>query len=208
MKGFTSVLLATICCITLATQDSKKPASAKAAAAGQMQMPTPGPEMTKLIKSLGGNWMVTEKHLPNPMMPKGGTGKGTAILTPGPGNLSLTEKYSSIGAMGKFNGMGVLWWDAKAGAYRGLCCDNMTPTGCDASGTTKWEGDKLVGNMEMDMGGQKMAMRFTYSDFKPGSFMMTMEMGPDANSLKPSMEVTYRKAGGAAKAASMEKPAQ
>ena len=54
----------------------------------------------------------------------------------------------------------------------------MTPTGCDGSGTTKWEGDKLVGTMEGEMNGQKMMTRFTYSDFKPDSFVMTMEMGP------------------------------
>ena len=208
MRGVTSIFLAAMCCIAMTAQDAKKPASAKAANSAQMQAPQPAPEMTKLIKSMAGTWTVTEKHLPNPMMPKGGTGKGMAALTPGPGNLSLVEKYHSTGAMGTFNGMGVFWWDAKAGAYRGLWCDNMTPGGCDANGTTKWEGDKLVGNMDMDVNGQKTAMRFTYSDFKPGSFMMTMEMGPDANSMKKAMEVTYTKAGGASGAATMGKSGQ
>jgi hypothetical protein len=173
-----------------------------------MQAPKPAPEMTRLIKSMAGTWTITEKHMPQPMMPNGGTGKGTATLTPGPGNLSLTEKYHSTGAMGSFNGMGVFWWDQKENAYRGLWCDNMTPGGCDANGTTKWEGDKLVGNMEMDMNGQKMAMRFTYTDFKPDSFMMTMDMGPDASSMKKAMEVTYKKAGAAAGAAKMDKSGQ
>ena len=78
--------------------------------------------------------------------------------------------------------------------YRGVWCDNMTPNGCDTSGTTKWEGDKLVGTMEGDMNGQKMVTRFTYSDFKPDSFVMTMEMGPDASKLQKAMTITYTKA--------------
>ena len=80
--------------------------------------------------------------------------------------------------------------------YRGLWCDTMTPGGCDASGTTKWQGDNLVGTMEGDMNGQKMVTRFIYSDWKPNSFMMTMETGPDVNSMKEAMTITYARAGG------------
>jgi hypothetical protein len=82
----------------------------------------------------------------------------------------------------------------------------MTPTGCDASGTTKWDGDKLVGMMEGDMNGQKMTTRFVYSDWKPNSFVMTMEAGPNANSLQKMMTITYTKGGAAS--AKMDKPAQ
>lgn len=170
-----------------------------------MQMPAPAPEMTKLIKQLSGSWTVSEKQFPSPMMPKGGTGKGTAVLTPGPGGLSLVEKYHSVGAMGSFNGMGVFWWDPKVQAYRGTWCDSMTPTGCDNGGTTKWEGDKLVGTMEGEMGGKKMMTRFTYSDWKPNSFSMTMEGGADPKQLQKMMVITYTKAGTSAK---MEKPGQ
>jgi hypothetical protein len=204
-----TTILVMVCWATLAAQDKAKPAgkdAGKPPQAQAMQMPAPAPEMTKLIKSLGGTWTVTEKHDPSPMMPKGGTGKGTATLTPGPGNLSLVEKYHSMGAMGNFTGMGVFWWDPAAKVYHGLWCDNMTPNGCDASGTTKWDGDKLVGNMEMDMGGQKMVMRFTYANWKPNSFTMTMEMGPSTDKLQKSMTVTYTKGG--TTTAKMEKPAQ
>ncbi len=206
-KTIIVVTLVALCCAALVGQDAMKKSDAKKPAASMaMPMPTPAPEMTKLIKSMGGTWTVTEKHFPNPMMPNGGTGKGTATLTPGPGNLSLTEKYHSAGAMGSFNGLGVFWWDPKAQVYHGTWCDTMTPTGCDSSGTTKWDGDKLVGTMEGDMNGQKMMTRFTYSDWKPNSFMMTMEMGPDANSLKKAMTITYTKAGGSSE--KMEKPKQ
>jgi len=168
--------------------------------------PKPDPQMTKLIKMMSGNWTVTEKVEPSPMMPKGGSGKGTAKLVAGPGNMSLMEAYHSTGTMGSFAGTGTFWWDPKAQLYRGVWCDSMTPGGCDASGTTKWEGDNLVGMMESEMNGQKMMTKFTYSDFKPTSFVMSMASGPDANSLKPMMTITYTKA--APMAAKSEKPAQ
>jgi arabinogalactan endo-1,4-beta-galactosidase len=207
-KAMLLALVAATSCAALLAQDAPKAATKDPGKPPQqmaMQMPTPAPEMTKLIKQLSGSWTVTEKHYPNPMMPNGGTGKGTAVLTPGPGNLSLVEKYHSVGAMGSFSGMGVFWWDPKIQAYRGLWCDNLTPTGCDTSGTTKWDGDNLVGTMEADMGGQKMVSRFTYSDWKPSSFTMTMEMGNDPNALQKAMVVTYTKADATAK---MEKPGQ
>jgi hypothetical protein len=181
----------------LAAQDATMSAKPKAAKPQQemgMPMPKPAPEMTKMIKMMAGTWSLTEKADPNPMMPKGGTGKGTAVLTPGPGGLSLVEKYHSSGLMGpNFSGLGTFWWDPKAQVYRGVWCDNMTPNGCDSSGTTKWEGDKLVGIMEGDMNGQKMVTRFTYSDFQTDSFVMTMEMGPDTSKLQKAMTITYSK---------------
>ncbi|MGB8885187.1 MAG: DUF1579 family protein [Candidatus Korobacteraceae bacterium] len=183
--------------LTLIAQDagmSAKPA-AKTAQPMAMPVPQPAPEMIKLIKMMGGNWTVTEKENPGPMFPNGGTGKGTATLTPGPGGLSLMEKYHSSGAMGpSFNGVGTFWWDPKAQVFRGLWCDNLTPNGCDASGTTKWDGDKLVGTMTSDMNGQKMVTQFVYSDWKPTSFVMTMSTGADAKSLKPAVIITYSKA--------------
>jgi len=173
---------------------SAKPKAAKPKEQMGMPMPKPAPEMTKMIKMMAGSWTVTEKHDPNPMMPNGGTSKGTAVLTPGPGGMSLTEKYHSIGAMGSFTGYGTFWWDSKTQVYRGVWCDNMSPSGCDDSGSTKWEGDKLVGTMEGEMNGQKTMTRFTYSDFTPDSFVMTMEMGPDASKMQKAMTITYTKA--------------
>lgn len=199
-RGTVVGMLIALWCSLLTAQDkpmAAKDKSGKPAQSMGMQMPKPDAEMTKLIKMMSGTWTVTEKHDPNPFMPKGGTGKGTATLTPGPGGMSLIEKYHSTGAMGSFNGSGTFWWDSKAQLYHGVWCDNMTPGGCDSSGTTKWDGDKLVGTMQGDMNGQKMVTRFTYSDWKPTSFVMTMEMGPDSNSLKKAATITYSKGGGA-----------
>jgi hypothetical protein len=209
LKGVVLVAFTAILCTVCIAQDNSAAAKPKSGGAAQQPsmppMPKPDPQMTKLIKMMSGTWTVTEKAEPGPMFPKGGTGKGTARLWAGPGGMSLMEMYHSNGVMGAFNGAGTFWWDPKAQVYHGLWCDNMTPGGCDASGTTKWEGDSLVGMMEGEMNGQKMMTKFTYSDFKPNSFVMTMASGPDANSLKPMMTVTYTKAAMAAKS---EKPAQ
>ena len=192
------VLLAGFCCVALFAQEKAAPAKPKAAkpaaAAQQMPMPKPAPEMTKLVKTLSGNWTIVEKHEVNPMMPNGGVGKGTAKFWAGPGGMSLIENYQSSGAMGSFKGMGTWWWDPKAQLYHGVWCDNMTPNGCDTSGSTKWDGDNLVGTMQSDASGQMMVMKFIYSDMKPDSFVMTMEMGPDASKLQKAMTVTYTKA--------------
>ena len=193
------MLLGALCSLPVMAQEAApagKPMAAKAKAQPMsMPMPKPAPEMTKMIKMMAGSWTVSEKHDPSPMMPNGGTGKGTATMTPGPGGLSLMERYHSSGSMGgNFNGFGTFWWDPKAQLYRGVWCDNMTPGGCDSSGTTKWDGDKLVGTMESEMEGQKMMMRFIYSDWKPDSFVMTMGMGPDASKMQKTSTLTYTRA--------------
>ena len=194
------VMLMMMCCLRLAAQQdagASKPTPPKPAgeqAATAMPMPKPAPEMTKLIKMMAGNWIIAEKLEVSPMMPNGGTGNGVARFYQGPGGLALVENYHSTGALGDFMGMGTWWWDPKAQLFHGLWCDNMTPNGCDTSGVTRWDGDKLVGTMEGDMGGQKMIMRFIYSDFKPDSFVMTMEMGPSASKMQKSMTVTYTRA--------------
>jgi hypothetical protein len=38
-----------------------------------------------------------------------------------------------------------------------------------------------------------MISRFTYSDWQPSSFVLTMEMGPNANALQKAMTFTYSK---------------
>ena len=176
-------------------QEAKSGSKAKSQEPGMgMTVPRPSPEMNKLIKLMQGNWTVEEKLEPGPMSPKGGTGKGTASLSPGPGGMSLMEKYHSSGTMApSFSGAGTFWWDSKAQGYRGVWCDSMTPDGCDASAVMKWEGDKLTGTMKGEMGGKTMFSRYTYMDFKPDSFVMTMEVGATEKSMQKSMTITYSK---------------
>jgi len=198
------VAILAACWTALVAQDNSmplKPKSRPTAQAAEMPTPKPAPEMTKLINMMSGNWTVSEKAEPGPMFPNGGTGKGTARWWAGPGGLSLMESYHSSGLMsGSFSGFGAFWWDPKAQVYHGIWCDAMTPSGCDTNGTTKWDGETLVGMMEGEMNGQKMITKFTYSEWSPNSFVMTMASGPDANSLKTMMTITYTKAATAAKA--------
>lgn len=190
------IALAAVFSTALIAQDNdapNKPVPSRSVAHAKMPPPPqPSPEMTKLIKMMSGNWTVTEKYEPGPMFPTGGSGKGTAKLWAGPGGLSLMESYQSSGPMGtNFKGFGTFWWDPKAQAYRGVWCDTMTPTGCDGSGSTKWDGETLVGTMESEMNGQMMVTKFTYTNWKPDSFVMTMSSGPNANELKDMMTFNY-----------------
>ncbi len=158
----------------------------------------PGPEITKLIKMFSGNWTVAESVEPSPMAPKGASGTGRATYKPGPGGLSLIEDYDSPhGSMGPFHGHGLIWWDAKAGMFKGTWCDSMM-TDCMVS-SMKWQGDKLVADpYPMDEGGQKMVMTSQYSEFKPDSITFEMGMGPTAEQAKKTMTLVYKRAGKAA----------
>lgn len=171
------------------TADKKAPA---AQAGGMPPAPKPSADMQKLSKMLVGTWNTEEKFEPMMGMP-GGEGKGKAVFTKGPGGMSIIENYNSTNSMGKFSGHGVFYWDDKAKAFTGIWCDTMSPHGCDNGGVSKFEGDKLVGTMETDMGGQKIKTRMTYSDFKPDSFVFTMEN--EANgSFQKAGTITYSKA--------------
>lgn len=200
MKRMLSVLLMLgFACCLLGAQDKKaeKKSDMKhdhAAMHDQGGMPPmakPSPEMTKLIKMFSGSWTTAEKFEPGPMMPKGGSSKGNAVFKPGPGGMSLIEEYSSPhGAMGPFTGRAVIWWDAKAGAYKSTWCDSMSPE-CMV-GTSKFEGDKLVSTpQEMDMGGQKMVSTGWYENITPDSFTMVLGGGPTAEQAKTFMTIVY-----------------
>lgn len=200
-QTFVFFALWALCSLSLAAQDSGTAKSGAApAAAAAMPATKPSPEITKLINAMAGNWTTSETMEPSPFGP-GGSGHGTSKVWAGPGGLSLLQNYHSSGPMGSFSGAGTSWWDPATNVYRGVWCDNMTPAGCDASGSSKWDGDKLVGTMEGEMNGQKMVTKMTYSDFTPSSFVMTMESGSDLNSLKKMMTIKYTKAAKAAETA-------
>ena len=180
-----------------------KPADKKAEG-GQMSMPMakPSPEMQKLSKMVVGTWSAAEKHEPSPWAPKGATGKGTAVFKNGPGGLSLVQDYKSSSSMGSFSGHGIMWWDAQAGGFKGVWCD---PGGCTVhKGLSKWEGDNLVGSDEMDMMGQKMAVKEGWSNITANSFTFIMDGGPPGGEMKRMMTIKYTRVGAAKTAA--EKP--
>lgn len=172
-----------------------KPAT-KAKKSAQMMPPAPKPsaEMQKLTKALTGKWTAVTKMEAMGTMPAS-EGKGSATFYRGPGGLSLIEEFRSEGgAMGNFTGHGITYWDATAKNFTGLWCDSGTPSGCASGGTSNWDGDKVVGYMEMpDPSGNVQKYRMTYSDFKPDSVTFTME-APDGDNYKPMMTIVYTRA--------------
>ncbi len=206
-KLFLAVLVVAVASLCLMAQDKDKKTDSKGdmkhgdmkhehGEMGGMPMAKPAPEITKLIKMFSGTWTTSEKIEPGPMMPNGGTGKGTAVFKAGPGGHSLIEDYSSPANAtgGPLKGIGITWWDAKAGTYTGTWCDSMT-NDCMV-GAMKWDGDKLVGiPQEMEMGGHKAVMTSAYSDIKPNQITYTMGMGPTAEQAKTTMTIVYNKAG-------------
>ncbi len=193
--------VAFIMCVLAAAQEkpkgtgAAKPPEKTSSGAGQMGMARP--MMEKLSKMLVGTWAVVETHEPNPRAPNGARGKGTTTFKKGPGGLSLIQDYKSAGAKWSFAGLGVTWWDDKAGGYKGLWCDSMTPSGCSSgNGVSEWEGDNLVGTDENQMMGQKMAMRQTWK-MTPNSLTFTLDGGPPGGELKRMITIKGTRIGAA-----------
>jgi hypothetical protein len=211
-------MLLIICCaisLLAMAQEKKsepekgKPATTKkdAKPAHEMHEMKSPPEIQKLAKTLVGSYTTKETHKPSPMMPTGGTGTGVAKFVLGPGGSSILESYESkSGPMGaKFRGHGVVWYDAKAGGYRGVWCDSMSPA-CEAGGLSKWEGDNLVGTNETEMMGKKVSYKETMSGFSPKGFKFDMEMSTEGSPMQHVMTIEYARAGAAAKPAAEKKP--
>lgn len=195
--------LLVICCaasLLAMAQDKGKPAAAdkdKKAAKPPAAMPAmkPSPEIQKLAKAMLGSYTTKEAHDPGPFIPAGGTGTGEAKFTLGPGGNSIIESYQSkSGPMGGgFRGQGLVWYDAKAGGYRSVWCDSMSPT-CEVGGPTKWDGDKLSGTTDSEMMGKKVKYHETMSGFSPNGFKMDMEMSTEGSPMKHVMTIEYMKA--------------
>jgi hypothetical protein len=178
----------------------KKEAKPAAQPAG-MPMPKPSPEMKKMITQLSGDFTATMKMDAMMGMPAS-TSTGPAKLYAGPGRLSLVETVNSVDEHGgKFSGHGLLWWDAKANVYKGVWCDNGTPTGCMDSGTGKWDGDKLVFTGPMEMMGKTYNTKSTYSNFTADGYDFLMETGEGSGPMMKMFTVEYKRAPAAPKPA-------
>jgi hypothetical protein len=177
----------------------------KAKAPAGMPAMKPSPEIQKLAKAMVGSYTTKETHEAGPFMPTGGAGAGESRIMLGPGGNSIIQNYrSKSGPMGgKFRGHGMMWYDAKAGGYRSVWCDSMSPA-CDIGGLSKWEGDKLVGTTDSEMMGKKVSYKETLSNFSPQGFKLDMEMSTEGSPMKHVMAIEYLKAQAAPAA---EKPA-
>lgn len=177
--SITMTLVAMMCSgVAFAHGDAKhgEPAKTDTKPAGEMKAAAPAPELLGL-KKMNGTWTVTEKMEPGPMSPKGGEGKGTAVYTSGPGGVSIMN-YKSTGSMGKFEGMEVLTWDAKASVYKSYWVDNHDVSGSLSTG--RMEGDKIVFTGEsVGPDGKAMTMRRTMTHTSPTEWVMVMEGSTD-----------------------------
>lgn len=147
-------------------------------------------ELDRFANFVLGSWAVRESHEASDMGPAGSSA-GTALFRKGPGGFSIIENLRTTGSQGRFEGLGITWWDARQQAYKTVWCDSSAPE-CDAGSAAKWEGGNLVAHSQMDMpGGKKVDTKGVYSEITPKSFTFTMYAGTDENSMKPFMTMRY-----------------
>ena len=155
-----------------------------------MEMPKPAPEMEKM-KWMVGTWDVAETHEKSPWGP-GGPGKGTSVVTMGPGGFSQVMEYNSTGPSGKFSGRGLTAWDPNTKSYRGAWTDSMTPgimmMDC------KEEGQDLVCSGESMADGKKMAMRSRAVNPSPAGWSEVMEISMDGSPYQKMISFQYKPA--------------
>lgn len=181
-------------------QDKKAPAPVAKKAAPMDMTAKQSPEMARLTKMFVGTWAADEKFEAVPEMgpeSQAGTGKGSEVVKAGPAGNSLVADFRARSTMGPFSGHGVIWWDAKAGAYRSLWCDSESPGGCDAGAIGKWEGNDLVFTSYVEMPGpkgvMKMKMRQVYSEMKPASFTFYIDGSINGGAMKRMITLKYKK---------------
>jgi hypothetical protein len=149
----------------------------------------PSPEMQK-FQWMVGSWSVAETHEKSPWSP-GGPGKGTSVVTLGPGGHSLYFDYKSSGPMGTYAGRGLTAWDPNARAFRSVWTDNITP-GVVLSECHE-QGSDLVCSGDTVMNGQKITMRSRAINPKPSGWTEVMETSGDGQNFQKMMTLEYRK---------------
>jgi len=194
----TVLLLALAGAVALGVAQEKKAGKAEAPA-NPMNVPQI-PEMARLEKALAGKWTFTMTFQPMPGVPgmeKGGKGRGRETVKRGPNGNSLIADMTSTSSMGPFSGHGLIWWDARTGAYKSVWCDTGTAW-CDDSMTGRWVGDELVfegdSPMPAEMGGGTMHMIQKYKDITPTSFTFTIDGAMGKAPVQPMMSIQYKRA--------------
>jgi hypothetical protein len=169
-----------------AQESEKKPPAGEPA----MAMARPAPEMEKR-KWVVGKWNVTETHEKSDSSP-GGIGKGTSVITPGPGGHSQIITYNSTGPAGKFSGHGIIAWDPEAKIYRSAWADSTTPgivtTDC------REEGKDWVCSGESMMQGKTMAVRSRSIAPNPAGWTEITEMSMDGGPFTKLRTFEFRRA--------------
>ena len=149
-------------------------------------------EVYKLLRSFEGSWSVFENFQRGEFFPKGGSRRGTAKITAGPGRLSLVEDYHSNGSAGELDLLAIIWWDTTTRTYHPLICAN-DGDGCVARGTARWQGDKFINDYDEVIGGKKRKMRDTFSDITPNSFTLVAAVFTQGSEWQTLITTKYRR---------------
>jgi hypothetical protein len=123
------------------------------------------PEMDRLKFYLG-EWDYTETYPKTAMNPNGGQNTGVYSSKLGPGGNSLINHFHSQGPVGDFEGLLVMTWDPKEGAYKAYVFGNGFPGAIIETG--HFEEDALIYRLEFSMGDAKMALRNVTRVVGPG----------------------------------------
>ena len=149
-------------------------------------------EMKKMTDTFSGMWKIVTTVEKSAWFPNAGTSIGRSDIRSGPAGNSLVERSRSHGVMGIYAGLGLVWWDAKAAAYKGMWCDSLSPDGCDPMGSGQWQSDgTLVFTSQMDMGQNKIQVKETYSGITADAFTFTMETSTDGGPMSKMMTIQY-----------------
>jgi len=166
-----------------AQQKSSSPKSSPAPAAVAQQQP--GPEMQKLFNAFVGTWSLTEKIEPTESTPNGGSGYGEVTSRPGPGAHSFIEEIHLVEPTRESIGLGLAWWDEKAGGYRTVWCENGIAGGCIVMARlAKWEGDQFVAGDEFERNGKRFIFKEVLSEITSTSYTQTLYQGEAGKELK------------------------
>jgi len=149
-------------------------------------------QMKKLTDTFAGMWKIVATVEKSAWFPNAGTSTGRSDIRSGPAGNSLIERSRSHGVMGLYAGFGLVWWDDKAAAYKGMWCDSLSPDGCDPTGSGQWQADgTLVFTSQMDMGQSKMQVKETYSGITADAFTFTTETSTDGGPVTKIMTIQY-----------------
>jgi len=152
----------------------------------QPPAPKPGPEHEKL-KQMEGTWDAT-------IHSKEGDSKGTATYKMGVGGLWLLEHFKGeFGGM-KFEGRGMVSYDANKKKYLGVWVDSMSTAPMLYQGNYDKSGKIMTSTGEMPMPDGKTAKVTMTSEKKDAdTVVFTMNMpGPDGKSVE-AFKITYKR---------------
>ena len=167
------LVIATICALSaVAADDKAKTTEKKKPAGGAMMAPKPAPEAREL-RELVGTWKTQDTvEKAEGMMVPGGEGASTETITLGPGGYSVVMHVrSTSGPMANFRGVGVLAWNPEESEYKFAWVESMMPGLAVATGHK--EGNDIVMNGEVKMGGKAFKTKDVISDRTATTFTLT-----------------------------------